>query len=191
MEANRRAHAWCEPGTGTPSPTADMRTRSSFFRRREESDSPSEREDASASTSSMKTIAGWCCVALSNRVRTSFSLSPTHLLVRSEEEMEKKVASTSVATALARCDLPVPGGPYSRIPRHGLRSPVKSDGKRSGSTTASLSASLAGSRPATSSQCTLGRSVTIALSSAEGAPLLAEGAPPPRPGVQRPRAAAP
>ena len=47
----------------------------------------------------------------------------THLETRSDDEIEKKVASTSVATALARCVLPVPGGPYSRIPRQGRRSP--------------------------------------------------------------------
>ena len=40
-----------------------------------------------------------------------FSLSPSHLETRSEEETEKKVELlASVATALARYDLPVPGG---------------------------------------------------------------------------------
>lgn len=60
-----------------------------------------------------------------------FSLSPTHLETKSEDEMEKKVASTAFAVAsnnkkginyygflkitisfipLARCVLPVPGG---------------------------------------------------------------------------------
>lgn len=44
------------------------------------------------------------------------------MLVRSLLETEKKVeVSASVATALARNDLPVPGGPNRRIPRHGLR----------------------------------------------------------------------
>ena len=38
------------------------------------------------------------------------SLSPRYLDMRSEDEMEKKVESASVATALARYDLPVPGG---------------------------------------------------------------------------------
>ena len=33
--------------------------------------------------------------------------------------IEKKVPSHSVAQALARNDLPVPGGPYSKIPLHG------------------------------------------------------------------------
>jgi hypothetical protein len=39
--------------------------------------------------------------------------------------MLKKVESASVATALAKYDFPVPGGPYSRIPLHGFRFPVK------------------------------------------------------------------
>src|SRR4051812_17459788 len=82
-----------------------------------------------------------------------------HLDTRSDDDTEKKVASASVATALARYDLPVPGGggrgavatracvdkvegrleeprrtrphpspggPYSRMPFHGLRLPTKS-----------------------------------------------------------------
>jgi len=40
--------------------------------------------------------------------------------------MAKKVESASVATALARNDFPVPGGPYNNIPFQGLRFPVKS-----------------------------------------------------------------
>lgn len=56
---------------------------------------------------------------------TYFSLSPSHLETRSDEEMEKKVELfASVATALARYDFPVPGGPKSRIPLHGTLFPV-------------------------------------------------------------------
>jgi hypothetical protein len=40
----------------------------------------------------------------------------------------KKVLSASVATALARYDLPVPGGPYSRKPLHALRLPAVARG---------------------------------------------------------------
>jgi hypothetical protein len=36
----------------------------------------------------------------------------------------KKVESASVATAFARYDFPVPGGPYRRKALHGLRLPV-------------------------------------------------------------------
>lgn len=40
-----------------------------------------------------------------------FSLSPSHLETRCEEDTEKKVELlASVATALAKNDLPVPGG---------------------------------------------------------------------------------
>ena len=46
-----------------------------------------------------------------NRFATSFSDSPIHLDTRSELLTEKNVASASVATAFARYDLPVPGGP--------------------------------------------------------------------------------
>lgn len=56
--------------------------------------------------------------------RTYFSLSPSHLDTKSEEEMEKKVELlASVATALARYDFPVPGGPKSKIPFHGVLFP--------------------------------------------------------------------
>ncbi len=41
----------------------------------------------------------------------SFSLSPTHLEIKSDEEIEKNVASHSVAHAFANNVFPVPGGP--------------------------------------------------------------------------------
>lgn len=62
------------------------------------------------------------------RTGPHFSLSPNHLETRSEEEMEKKVELlASVATALARYDFPVPGGPNRRIPRQGVRFPTQID----------------------------------------------------------------
>jgi hypothetical protein len=45
------------------------------------------------------------------RALISFSLSPTYLLIKSDEETEKNVPSASVAHALAKKVLPVPGGP--------------------------------------------------------------------------------
>jgi hypothetical protein len=39
-----------------------------------------------------------------------FSDSPTYLEIKSDEEIEKNVPSASVAQALARYVLPVPGG---------------------------------------------------------------------------------
>jgi len=47
------------------------------------------------------------------------------LLTRSDDDTLKKVLLASVATALARKLLPVPGGPYKRMPRQGVRLPVK------------------------------------------------------------------
>lgn len=56
----------------------------------------------------------------------------------------------------------MPGGPYSRIPFHGVRLPVKRCGNLIGRMTASLSEAFAPSRPATSSHLTLGFSVRMA-----------------------------
>lgn len=76
-----------------------------------DSDSLSDLDEQSESISSMKTMEGLCSRAISKRFLTSFSDSPSHLLTRSDEEIEKKVELlASVATAFARNDLPVPGG---------------------------------------------------------------------------------
>ena len=91
----------------------------------------------------MKIIEGFFARAISNRDFTSLkielvstesdwlnrlthlSLSPCHLDTRSELETEMKVELlASVATALARKLLPVPGGPYRRIPFQGDRPPT-------------------------------------------------------------------
>jgi hypothetical protein len=45
-----------------------------------------------------------------------------------DADMLKKVVSHSVATALAKRVLPVPGGPYKSKPFHGERIPVNSCG---------------------------------------------------------------
>lgn len=63
-----------------------------------------------------------CWVAL-GLTRTSFSLSPRHLLMMLLALMLKKVVEHSVATALASSVLPVPGGPYSRMPFQGASRP--------------------------------------------------------------------
>lgn len=67
----------------------------------------------------MKMIDGLRSLAILKSYLISRSDSPIHLETKSEDEIEKKVPSHSVAQALARNDLPVPGGPYKRIPRHG------------------------------------------------------------------------
>ena len=54
--------------------------------------------------------AGVLALASSKRLLTSSSLSPCHLLTRSDEETEKNVECASVATALARYDFPEPIG---------------------------------------------------------------------------------
>lgn len=65
--------------------------------------------------------------------------------------MLKKVVLHSVATALARRVLPVPGGPCKRIPRQGRRIPVKRKGNLRGNCTASTSNRFASSNSIMSS----------------------------------------
>jgi len=50
----------------------------------------------------MKIIAGLFSLASLNSYFTNLSDSPSHLLTKSEEEIEKKVPSASVAHALAK-----------------------------------------------------------------------------------------
>mmetsp|Transcript_13671 Transcript_13671/g.32959 ORF Transcript_13671/g.32959 Transcript_13671/m.32959 type:complete len:257 (+) Transcript_13671:881-1651(+) len=175
--SNRRRTAWsnwygvlvaASTSTRPPSlPTPCICTKISVLMRRLASLSPpSPREPHSASISSMKMMLGLWSRAIEKSWFTSFSLSPIHLDTRSEELILKKVESASVATALARKDFPVPGGPYSKKPDHALRFPVKNCGNLTGRITASFSASLAAPSPATSSHLTLGFSVTIADPSA-------------------------
>jgi len=71
----------------------------------------------------MKIIEGAFSLANVNNALIYFSDSPTHLLIRSEEDIEKKVASAIVAQALAKNVLPVPGGPYYKIPFQGVLIP--------------------------------------------------------------------
>lgn len=79
--------------------------------RLEASLSPSPLVPAKESTSSMNMIAGLFSLAIVKSCLTRRSDSPIHLLTRSDDDTEKKVLFASVATALARNDLPVPGGP--------------------------------------------------------------------------------
>jgi hypothetical protein len=114
----------------------------------------------------MKIILGFFSLASSKRFLTSLSDSPYHLLTKSDEDIEKKVLSHSVAHAFARKLLPVPGGPYNKIPAQGFLAPLKSCGNLTGMITASLRPSLADSRPDTSSHLIFGFSYTIALARA-------------------------
>ena len=156
------------PSTRTPSillPTPYICTRNSVLILLVESFSPSDRDPHNESISSIKMIDGFFSLAMLNNCLISFSDSPIHLLTRSEELIEKKVPSHSVAQALARNDFPVPGGPYSKIPLHGWRTSSKSCGNLIGRTTASFRPSLACSSPDTSSHFTFGDSATIAPAS--------------------------
>ena len=56
----------------------------------------------------MKTIEGAWYAATAKSVLANFSPSPSHLLVRSEDEIEKNVAPLSCAIAFAIVVLPVP-----------------------------------------------------------------------------------
>ena len=64
----------------------------------------------------MKIMDGLCVRARSNRFRTNFSDSPSHLDTKSEDDTEKNVELfASVATAFAKYDFPVPGGYNTKI----------------------------------------------------------------------------
>uniref|UniRef100_A0A8W7PTZ5 Uncharacterized protein n=1 Tax=Anopheles coluzzii TaxID=1518534 RepID=A0A8W7PTZ5_ANOCL len=136
-------------------------TKNSVFRRRVASCSLLLRSDSTESTSSMKMIDGCSSRATANRARTSFSPSPTYLLVSVAAEMLKNVAEHSVATARASSVLPLPGGPNSSNPFAGVRSPVKSSGRTEGKMTISWSACFATSWPAMSCHWTLAPPSTI------------------------------
>src|SRR5215212_3922763 len=100
------------------------------------------------STSSKNTTHGAACLALRNISLTPFSDSPTHLLSNSGPFTLIKLASDSVATALASSVLPVPEGPCNRIPlvRVCLSSLYKL-GYLNGHSTASCNSRLTSSRP--------------------------------------------
>lgn len=53
--------------------------------------------------------------------RTLASLCPIYMLSSSGPFIDKKLYLHSVATALANNVFPVPGGPYNKIPRYGIK----------------------------------------------------------------------
>lgn len=77
----------------------------------EASFSPSDLAPNIESHSSINIMDGFFSLAILKRAFMVFSVSPTYLLTKSDAETEIKVASVSVAQALARYVLPVPGGP--------------------------------------------------------------------------------
>lgn len=82
----------------------------------------------------MKITLGCFNLATANKVLTSFSLYPTHLLVKELALMLKKVADASLAIALPIIVLPVPGGPNNKIPLGGALNPVNKSGRSIGQT---------------------------------------------------------
>mmetsp|Transcript_2457 Transcript_2457/g.3596 ORF Transcript_2457/g.3596 Transcript_2457/m.3596 type:complete len:205 (-) Transcript_2457:612-1226(-) len=118
-------------------PTPSIWTMNSVFTLRDASFSPSLLALTRESTSSMNIILGDFFRATKKRFFTNFSLSPWNFERRLEDEHDMKVESASVATALARWLLPVPGGPNRRMPRHGFSFPTKRFGNFTGRMTAS------------------------------------------------------
>jgi hypothetical protein len=76
-------------------------------------------------------------LATAKSALTIFSPSPTHLEVSDEALMLKKVDLDCEAMHFPISVLPVPGGPKSRMPFGGPRSPAKMSGRNSGHTTIS------------------------------------------------------
>ena len=64
----------------------------------------------------MKMIAGACSRACLNSLRIRAAPRPANISTKEEADWPKKFAPDSWATALASSVLPVPGGPWRRIP---------------------------------------------------------------------------
>ncbi len=101
---------------------------SSVFMRRDASCSSEPREDTIASTSSINITEREHRRAASNKHLTKFSLSPLYLETRVDAEQLKHVQHFNPATAFARRDFPVPGGPNSTQPFHSWLIPRNSSG---------------------------------------------------------------
>src|SRR6476646_866586 len=112
------------------------------------------RRPPTASSSSMKMIAGECLRASANRRRMRAAPRPANISTNEDADCEKNCAPDSCATALASSVLPVPGGPCRSTPS-GTFAPsrLKRFSSRRNSTT-SCSSYLASSTPAMSSQPT-------------------------------------
>mmetsp|Transcript_17865 Transcript_17865/g.49993 ORF Transcript_17865/g.49993 Transcript_17865/m.49993 type:complete len:260 (-) Transcript_17865:113-892(-) len=111
-----------------------------------------------ASTSSMKMMDGWIFQARVKIAVTSLEVSPNHLLWMELALMLMKRAPDSFAKALASMVLPVPGGPYRRMPLVGFRScepPRNRSGRCMGAITLFRMASTMELSPPMSSSVTL------------------------------------
>mmetsp|Transcript_44313 Transcript_44313/g.110202 ORF Transcript_44313/g.110202 Transcript_44313/m.110202 type:complete len:267 (+) Transcript_44313:443-1243(+) len=123
--------------------------------------SESNRLVPTASSSSMKMMAGCFSLARAKASRTSFAPSPMNICTSCGPASLRKHALVRAAHALAIRVLPVPGGPYINAPLGGL---IPMLSKRSlcviGSTTASISSCICESSPPTSLNSSVGFSST-------------------------------
>jgi hypothetical protein len=117
-------------------PTPCIYTRNSVLTLLVDSFSPSVLALTRLSISSTKIIAFFCFLACLKSFLTYFSDSPTYLDMISLAEIAKKTESVSVAHALAKKVLPVPGGPYNKTPLQGYLIPTKIEGNLTGVTVA-------------------------------------------------------
>ena len=114
------------------------------------------------SNSSRNMIDGEDCLAFLNISRTARSDSPTHFEIISGPLILIKFACASLAIALAKRVLPVPGAPNITIPLGGFMPKCSNNsGLVSGHSTDSLSRDLTSSSPPISSQVTSGTSTYI------------------------------
>ena len=115
---------------------------------------------AMESISSKNITQGDACLALRNISLIPLSDSPTHFESSSGPRTETKLASLSVATALASNVFPVPLGPCNKIPR-GILCPNFSynPGYFIGHSTASCNSRFTSTNPPISSQLTSGFSM--------------------------------
>ena len=110
MAGSRPQGIFVAPRTRTPLsslPTPYISTKNCVFTLEELSLDPPSLLPVIESTSSMKIMDGFFSLAILNSVFIIFSLSPTHFEIRSAADIEKKVASHSVAQAFARKVLPI------------------------------------------------------------------------------------
>ena len=132
------------------------------------------RRPPTASSSSMKMIAGSCLRAIANSRRMRAAPRPANISTNEAADCAKNCAPDSCATAFASSVLPVPGGPCSRMP-FGTFAPSswKGFGSRRNSTI-SCSSALASSTPAMSAKdtacledglicCGLTRGITLSV----------------------------
>ena len=108
------------------------------------------RRPPTASSSSMKMIAGSCLRAIANSRRMRAAPRPANISTNDAADWAKNCAPDSCATAFASSVLPVPGGPCSRMPL-GTFAPSAWNGLGSRrNSTISCSSALASSTPAMS-----------------------------------------